>query len=527
MPQPQQGSDGPADQGPPFDHATGDATRGRDVFRFETFGNEGFWTDAMRLPQGVVAAGLTPKQALEAGMSVDVEMLDEATRQAVAAELAAQGTNGPLLNDPATTLMLINANAVLGVVVKDTNRDGTLDVMNGDKVGLTCASCHSITDGSVLNLPDGGGIGRRVDGPTPHNLNVGGILALAANSRAYYPLLQVKLTANGDKSIGRAPSDQGLTKNSTEAEVDAYLNNPDFYPRGSFDDGADGNGAPQHITPMFRTDLSAPWGTDGSFARIDNFNNTVYTALLDPTSLVTPDGRNFIKRLGGAAAGDELIDDYLKILRETQVRGPGGVVGEGFPYTEASTTAEPAGSEAALVGRRVDNQKLLDMNAYTNSLPAPEASGYDDAAASRGRELFRRNCTTCHNVDQSRPVPSFVVPMTRIFPGYNPTILAQRPVEPPFRPMALAPIQDDPASIYDDKTVVVDASQRMDLRGSVMPLLLDLARKPNFLHDSSVPTFDALLNPSRGANAPHAVYLEDEGERADVAEFLKSLDTTP
>ena len=38
--------------------APGSARAGRDVFRFETFGIEGFWTDAMRLPQGAFLRGL-------------------------------------------------------------------------------------------------------------------------------------------------------------------------------------------------------------------------------------------------------------------------------------------------------------------------------------------------------------------------------------------------------------------------------------------------------------------------------------
>ena len=52
---------------------TGDPKAGRDVFRFETFGNEGFWTDAMRLPKGMEDEKFTPLQALEAGLHVDVE----------------------------------------------------------------------------------------------------------------------------------------------------------------------------------------------------------------------------------------------------------------------------------------------------------------------------------------------------------------------------------------------------------------------------------------------------------------------
>ena len=75
--------------------------------------------------------------------------------------------------------------------------------------------------------------------------------------------------------------------------------------------------------------------------------------------------------------------------------------------------------------------------------------------------------------------------------------------------------------------MIVDASRRGQPRGSAMPLLLDLARKPNFLHDSSVATLDQLLDPSRGPAAPHAFYVADVAQRADVVEFLRSLDTTP
>ncbi len=48
----------------PNKHETGDARAGRDVFRSETFGNEAFWTDAVRLPQGVMATKFTLIDAL-------------------------------------------------------------------------------------------------------------------------------------------------------------------------------------------------------------------------------------------------------------------------------------------------------------------------------------------------------------------------------------------------------------------------------------------------------------------------------
>ncbi|MDQ3010778.1 MAG: hypothetical protein M3X11_08770, partial [Acidobacteriota bacterium] len=160
-------SDGPASDKNPNPHQTGNAAAGREVFRFETFGNEGFWTDAARLPKGLTDAKFTPKQALEAGLQVDIDAINPAMRKAMEAELKTDLSpqRAPMLNDPKTAVALINANAVVGVVPKDTNGDGKMDIMKGDKVGISCAICHTITDKSVFNLPGGGSIGRRVDGP--------------------------------------------------------------------------------------------------------------------------------------------------------------------------------------------------------------------------------------------------------------------------------------------------------------------------------------------------------------------------
>ena len=490
-------ADGPDTRQQPVPHETGDAAAGRDVFRFETFGNEGFWTDAVRVPKGIKKAKLTPIQALKAGLSVDVEALDSATQQAVAAELKTDLSpkNAPLLNNPETTMKLIAANAVIGMVPK------------GDKVGVSCALCHTITDKSVFDLPDGGSIGRRLDGRAVHTINLGAIFAMADNSRALYPVLQLSLKANGDKTLGRAP--KGLTEKSTEKEVDAYLSNPAFYPVGMFDDSFDGNGDPMHNTPLFRQDLAFPFGSEGAIAKLDNFSNLVYTGLFDQTVLTTPGGRAFLRKLGGAA-GDEIADDYVKILKDTGVNG--------YPFVTASAHPMP-GSEEAPLGVRVDNAKLLDMNAYLDSLPAPAGVDGDRQAIARGRQLFRTvGCTGCHNVDQSKFVPPFIVPMKTIFPGDNPVVLAPR--QPP-----LNPVLNTAGNIFDDKMAVVNASLRGEDRGIALPLLLDLARKPVFLHDNSVPSLDNLLNPSRGPMVPHPFYLSDAGQRADMAEFLRSLDT--
>lgn len=501
---PRAASDGPA-QGPnPNVHQRGDAQAGQSVFRFETFGNEGFWTDAARLPQGMLQARVTPRQALENGLQLDIDAMEPVLRKLLQAEARTDLSpqQAPTLNDPNAMVWLVNSNAVVGLVAKDSNRDGRIDIRIGDKVGVACTICHTITDKSVFDFKGGGSIGRRVDGPAALTLNVGKLLATAANSRAFYPNLQTSFLG---VSIGRAPS--GLGPNSTEAQVDAYLSNPAYYPVGTFDETQDGNGNPVKNTPLFRQDLAAPYGTAGEFRLLDDISNASYTTNLDPTTLLTPEGRQFLEMKAGPA-GRELANDYAKILRETGVTG--------YPFVQAAMTGK-VGDPASPVGRRVDQKKLLDMNAYLDSLPAPAAPKVDPAVAARGRELFRANCTQCHNVDQSKIVPSVLVPVKALWPGYFPLPAGIR------GDSKLSYIMNSRGP-FDDKMIVVDASDRGAGRGNALPLLLDLARTNLFLHDASVPSLDNLLDPQRGKRAPHPFYLADERARADMVEFLRGLE---
>src|SRR5439155_3119881 len=100
---------------------------------------------------------------------------------------------------------------------------------------------------------------------------------------------------------------------------DAYLTGSGtdgqrYYPVGQFDAFPDGIGAPVHNPALFRTDLSAPWGIDGAVNRLDDFNNTVYTVSLDPTTVLTPTGRVLLKALAGPV-GDEIAADYEQVLK--------------------------------------------------------------------------------------------------------------------------------------------------------------------------------------------------------------------
>ena len=437
-------------------------------------------------------------QALQLGLQIDSDMVDPRTKAELARELAADpsGQSSKLLNDPAVTTKLVMAGAVVGM----SPRNG--------KVGATCALCHTMTDASVMRVTEGGSIGSRVDGLANHSLQIGKIFATAANTRALYTVAQTTLAANHGKTLGRAPT--GLTADSTEAEFDAYFSNPDYYPAGMFDDTFDGNGNPMHNSPLFRQDLAAPYGSEGTFTKQDDFANLVYTSLFDQTMLTTPGGRAFVHKLAGGA-GDELIDTYVKILRDTGVSG--------YPYVNRQARSAKVGELSSPIGFRVNNAKLLALNAYLFSLQAPGGAVSDRAAVNRGRLAFAQSgCATCHNSNQARAVPTTIHPMVHIWPGDRPTILAPR--TPP-----LNAVQNTAVGTFDDKWAVVNASIRGEKRGVAMPLLLDLARKPVFLHDNSIDSLDSLLSPNRGRAAPHPFYLASVQRRADVIAFLKALDT--
>ena len=128
---------------------------GKQIFRFDTFGNEKFWTDTLRLHQ-VIESKVDPTTALKVGLKVDAEVLPE-------------GLLGQVdLADPATTVALLKLNAVVGV-------QATVDANNRiTRLGITCALCHSNVDNSVMP-----GIGRRLDGWPNGDLNVGAIIALS------------------------------------------------------------------------------------------------------------------------------------------------------------------------------------------------------------------------------------------------------------------------------------------------------------------------------------------------------------
>jgi hypothetical protein len=168
---------------PAQDEATRNGERmideGRRIFRFDTFGDEAFWGDTLKLHQAIegqqfggVGPGVSPKTALAVGLKVDADALPPDVLNAI--------RDGRVnLDDPAVTLALLDANAVVGVTGHRGNGGGLASM------GIQCALCHSTVDNSVAT-----GIGRRLDGWPNRDLNVGAIIALAPDLSAVADLLQ-------------------------------------------------------------------------------------------------------------------------------------------------------------------------------------------------------------------------------------------------------------------------------------------------------------------------------------------------
>lgn len=135
---------------------------GQQIFRFDTYGDESYWTDTLHMHQ-VIASSVSPATALAVGLKVDMDALPPAVVQAIQ-----QGKVD--LNSPATTVALLKLGAVVGL-------KGTVDPNNGlTGVGITCALCHSTVDNAFAS-----GIGHRLDGWPNRDLNVGAIVALSPN----------------------------------------------------------------------------------------------------------------------------------------------------------------------------------------------------------------------------------------------------------------------------------------------------------------------------------------------------------
>lgn len=161
----------------------GTIEEGKQIFRFDSFGDEDFWSGLLHIDKAIAGSanggfdsGVSPNTALSVGLKVDVDALPPAVRTGIVDRTID-------LNNPSTTLALLKLDAVVGVKGK-FNQAGALQ-----SIGITCASCHSTVDNSFAQ-----GIGKRLDGWPNRDLNVGGIISLTDNAQPIANMLHVDET---------------------------------------------------------------------------------------------------------------------------------------------------------------------------------------------------------------------------------------------------------------------------------------------------------------------------------------------
>lgn len=184
---------------------------GRHIFRYDTFGDEVFWGDALKMHQAIageanggVGAGVSPNTALSVGLKVDMDALP--------ADLVEQVQAGEVdLDDPATTLALLQLNAVVGVT-------GFFDD-NGaiQSFGIQCALCHSTVDNAFAPS-----IGHRLDGWPNRDLNVGAIINLSPDLSAVTDMIGVD-----DETLRTVLNSWGPGKFDAEVFLDGKAFRPD------------------------------------------------------------------------------------------------------------------------------------------------------------------------------------------------------------------------------------------------------------------------------------------------------------
>lgn len=315
---------------------------GKQIFRFDTFGDEDFWGGQLQLHEAIqgeqfggVGPGVSPNTALAVGLKVDVQALPKSLQSSL--------RKGQVnLDDPAVTLALLKLNAVVGVT-GFFNEDGSLSSM-----GIQCALCHSTVDNSFAP-----GIGNRLDGWANRDLNVGAIIALSPDLSPFENLLGV----SRDTVIAVLNS-WGPGKFDAELVLDGKAFNPQQVSNGVVT-GTNMSGATL-IPPAFGL-AGVNLHTWTGWGSVPYWNAFVANIEMHGK------GNFYDPRLNNAAQ---------------------------FPIAAANGFGDIRNSTDLITS------KLPALHAYQISLlaPLPPAGSFDVAAAARGQALFNgeAQCATCH-----------------------------------------------------------------------------------------------------------------------------------
>jgi hypothetical protein len=329
------------------------ADQGRQTFRFDTFGDEAFWGDQLQLHTAIEGAklggigpGISPRSALALGLKVDVDALPGNI-------LGALRSGRANLDDPATTLALLKANAVVGVT-GFFNANGTLK-----SVGFQCALCHSTVDNSLAF-----GIGHRLDGWANRDLDVGRIVASAPNLSPFVNLLGVVhpgITADDVRAVLQS---WGPGKFDAELNLDGKTFNP------------------SQVTDNVVTGTMVPGATliPNAYG-LAGFNLHTWTGAWGTVSYWNA----FVATLEMHGVG-RFFDPRLNDPVQFPIAAASG-------FGNLNATLSPDDDRVA--------DKLPALHFYELALPAPTPQAgrdFDAAAAKRGDDLFsgKAGCNNCH-----------------------------------------------------------------------------------------------------------------------------------
>jgi cytochrome c5 len=331
-----------AAQDPVVNNSAALLQHGRNIFRYDAYGDEAFWGDALQLHQAIqgsrfggVGPGVSPKTALALGLKVDSDALP--------AQVLAKLRQGRIdLDDVGVTLALLKSDAVVGVKGL-FNTDGSLKSM-----GLTCAVCHSTVDDSVAP-----GVGRRLDGWANHDLNTGAIIGAAPNLTPIRNLLEIVHPGVTDNQIRTVLGTWGPGKFDAQLLFDGKVSGP--------------NGAAATLIP-------------NAFGLL---------------------GHNLHTWTGGWGT----VTYWNALVAVLEMRGKGTFIDPRLDDTNHWPIAATARFGHTSVENPEDDQvtpKLPALQYYQLSLPSPKpapGADFSVAAAERGKALFvgKANCASCHH----------------------------------------------------------------------------------------------------------------------------------
>ncbi len=343
--------------------ASGDAVdRGQAVFMDETFGNEDFFGDVLGL-HTALSDTVSPNLAVQLGVQVDINQVPQSIVEVMTgADLAAKTA---ALNDPATTVALVQAGAVIGV--KGFFEGADPNEMTS--AGITCALCHVTVEPTEFVLDVDGEptsvalpIGQpRIDGVPNAALDGGAIIAATPGFQAAFPDAVPVLNGWGPGRFDvRALDVPGVDRNPLE---DGAVNPTAYPPIWNFVD-------------LQQQDYRIGW--DGLFQGEDalaSISEAVYDLIFH----------------GNGAFG---IPPFITVAGDGGTLPPDLAITPPQELVDGLVTAE----EERPGNDIVPPQDLFDVQAFMRSIASPAPMGFDAAQAEAGFELFHgeANCSSCH-----------------------------------------------------------------------------------------------------------------------------------